>query len=98
MNGYAQELKPYVAEEYVPRENISGVGTKSVTYLIPSGFDVKDKESLVSHLKQYEAIQSVLIDGKTITIETTQVISGNEINMIFDRLGTAFFQVAPKTK
>jgi len=98
MNGYAQELKPYVPEEYVPRENISGVGTKSVTYLIPAHFQMKDKEDLVSHLKQYEAIESVLIDGQAITIETKQVISGNEINLIFDRLGTTFFQVAPKTK
>ena len=85
-------------EEYHPRENITGVGTNSVTYLIPSNYQVNDAESLVSHLKQYEAIQSVLIEGQTIVIHTKQVISGNEINMIFDRLGMTFFQVAPKTK
>ena len=98
MSGYAQEVKPYVTEQSVPRENISGVGTKTVTYLIPSTFEVKDAESLVSHLKQYEAIQSVQLDGQLITIETKQIISGNEINLIFDRLGRTFFLVAPKNK
>ena len=85
-------------EEYHPRENITGVGTNSVTYLLPSNYQVNDVESLVSHLKQYEAIQSVSIEGQSIVIHTKQVISGNEINMIFDRLGMTFFQVAPKTK
>ena|SRR6218665_1005768 len=98
MNGYTQELKPHVAEEYVPRENITGVGTKSVSYLIPSNLQVRDAEGLISHLKQYDVIQTVLIDGQTITILSKQVISGNEINLIFDRLGMSFFQAAPKNK
>ena len=78
-------------EEYHSRENITGVGTNSVIYIMPSGWQVKDPDGMISHLKQYEAIDSVTIDGNQIRIHTKQVISGNEINLIFDRLGMSFF-------
>lgn len=81
-------------EEYHPRENITGVGTNSVTYLLSSNLKVKDTEGLVSHLKQYEAIESVLIDGNTIRIQTREILSGKDVNMIFDRLGMSFFQTS----
>lgn len=98
VNGIAQEIKPQIPEQYIPRENITGVGTKTIVYQLPPNFIIGNALDLESHLRQYVVIDQVNLDETTITIHSKQVIRGEEVNMIFDRLGMTFFQTAPKTK
>lgn len=96
--GLSQELTPKISDEYVPRENITGVGSQTIVYHLPPDYHIVNAQDLESHLRQYEVIDQVTLSEGLITIHSTEVIRGEEINMIFDRLGMTFFQTAPKTK
>ena len=85
VSGYGQQLNPY-QEEHFDSPKFTGIGTTTVSYQIDSKQKVKNDSELETYLERINGITDAIISEENITVVFEEVIRGQEISMIFQRV------------
>ena len=96
-NGFGQQLTP-MQDEYTPRENITGIGTKTVVYHVLPDYQVKNAQDIETYLERMNGVDDAEITNNSITIHFDQIIRGQEINALFERVEMYYIQSPVSTK
>ncbi|WP_341901594.1 hypothetical protein [Fluviicola taffensis] len=94
---YGQQLERQNDDVYVNKQ-ITGIGSPTIIYHLLPNYIVSSAQDIKTYLGRIHGIDRVEVTNEAITVHFEEIINGQEINMIFDRVEMLYIQVPTKSK
>jgi|GEM_PF-2843325 len=94
---YGQQIERQNDDVYVNKQ-ITGIGSSTIVYHLLPNYLVRSEQDVKSYLGRIHGIDRVEVTNEAITAHFEEIINGQEINMIFERVEMLYIQIPTKNK